>query len=127
MKITNVHKVPEPLMTLAKGQYYSKGEADYSVTELMSPPRVQRLKSKHNADMVQDVSQMLWSLLGSALHVVMERGQTEGWITEERLFTKVDRLKHSKEHFLCKKVGALWQVALLFIPLTYENVYFIIN
>jgi len=90
MKITNVHRVPEPLMTLAKGQYYSKGEADYSVTELMSPPRVQRLKSKHNADMVQDVSQMLWSLLGSALHVVMERGQTEGWITEERLFTKVD-------------------------------------
>jgi hypothetical protein len=33
---------------------------------------------------------MLWSLLGSALHVVMERGETSGWIKEERLFAEVD-------------------------------------
>ena len=90
MKITNVHNVPAPLVTLAETQYYSKGKSDYSVTELMSPPRVNRLKEKHNADLVQDVSQMLWPLLGSALHVVMERGQTEGWTSEERLFTTVD-------------------------------------
>jgi hypothetical protein len=33
---------------------------------------------------------MLWPLLGSALHVVMERGITDGWVTEERLFASVD-------------------------------------
>ncbi len=44
MQITNVHKVPEPLMTLAKREYYSKGEAQYSVTEIMSPPKVRRLR-----------------------------------------------------------------------------------
>lgn len=32
---------------------------------------------------------MLWQLLGSALHVVAERGQAEGYITEERLFTEI--------------------------------------
>jgi len=90
MKVTNVHNVPRPLVTLAEKEYYSKGKADYSVTELMSPPRVRRLKEKHDADLVQDVSQMLWPLLGSALHVVMERGITEGWVTEERLFASVD-------------------------------------
>lgn len=90
MEITNVHNVPEPLVTLAKGQYYSKGKSDYSVTELMSPPRVRRLQEKHDAERVQDVSQMLWPLLGSALHVVMERGETEGWVSEERLFMEVD-------------------------------------
>ena len=90
MKVTNVHNVPQPLVTLAEGKYYSKGKSDYSVTELMSPPRVQRLRAQHDAGMEQDVADMLWPLLGSALHVVMERGETEGWVSEERLFTDVD-------------------------------------
>jgi hypothetical protein len=90
MKVTNVHNVPQPLVTLAEGQYYSKGKSDYSVTELMSPPRVQRLRKQNDSNMEQDVSQMLWPLLGSALHVVMERGETPGWRSEERLFTTVD-------------------------------------
>lgn len=90
MKITNVHSVPEPLVTLAQKQYYSKGASDYSVTELMSPSRVRRLQEKHDAVREQDVSDMLWPLLGSALHVVMERGETEGWISEERLFMEID-------------------------------------
>lgn len=89
MKITNVHNVPQPLVTLASKQYYSKGKSDYSVTELMSPPRVRRLKDRHDDEVTQDVSEMLWSLLGSALHVVMERGETDGWTPEERIYTKV--------------------------------------
>jgi PD-(D/E)XK nuclease superfamily len=90
MKVTNVHNVPKPLVTLAEKQYYSKGKADYSVTELMSPARVRRLRDKHDKAMTQDVSEMMWSMLGSALHVVMERGATDNWISEERLFAEVD-------------------------------------
>ena len=90
MKITNVHNVPAPLVALANREYYSKGASQYSVTELMSPPRVRRLREKHDADIVTDVSDMLWSMLGSALHVVMERGDMEGWLKEERIFAKVD-------------------------------------
>jgi hypothetical protein len=48
------------------------------------------LQEKHDADRAQDVSDMLWPLLGSALHVVMERGETEGWISEERLFIDIE-------------------------------------
>jgi hypothetical protein len=95
MKVTNVHNVPEPLMTLAKAEYYSKGSAQYSVTELMSPPKIRRLREKHNDEITQDVSDMLWSLLGSALHVVMERGDTPGWLKEERIFAEVDGVKIS--------------------------------
>lgn len=87
MEITNQHGVPETLVSLARRDYYSKGKADYSVTELLSPPRVQRLRRLYHSQMKQDVSQMLWQLLGSALHVVAERGQAEGHITEERLFS----------------------------------------
>jgi hypothetical protein len=90
MKITNKHNVPETLVALASREYYSKGKADYSVTEIISPPRIQRLRKKHYEEMEQDVSDMLWSLLGSALHVVAERGQREGYTTEERLFVEID-------------------------------------
>lgn len=90
MKITNKHNVPETLMALATKEYYSKGKADFSVTEIISPPRIQRLRKKHFEEIEQDVADMLWSLLGSALHVVAERGQTENHITEERLNTEID-------------------------------------
>ena len=90
MIITNKHGVPAPLVTLATKEYYSKGESQYSVTELMSPPKVKRLREQFHDQVETDVADMLWSMLGSALHVVMERGQTDGWITEERIFTEVD-------------------------------------
>jgi hypothetical protein len=95
MQITNVHNVPEPLVTLASREYYSKGDSQYSVTEIMSPPRVRRLREQHDKEITQDVSDMLWSMLGSALHVVMERGDTPGWLKEERLFYVVDGVKIS--------------------------------
>lgn len=90
MKITNKHGVPETLVSLASREYYTKGAAQYSVTELLSPPRIRRLREQFHEKVEQDVTDMLWSMLGSALHVVMERGQTEGHITEERLFKEMD-------------------------------------
>ncbi len=90
MKLTNKHNVPTPLLTLASREYYSKGASAYSVTELLSPPRVRRLQERHKHEMEQDVSDLMWSMLGSALHVVMERGQTPGFVSEERLFLEVD-------------------------------------
>ena len=103
MQITNKWNVPETLMTLATTEYYSKGASQYSVTELMSPPRIRRLREQYDEKVVQDVSDNLWQLLGSALHVVMERGVTEGYIQEERLFINVDEIAISGQIDLQKE------------------------
>lgn len=95
MKITNKHNVPETLVALASRDYYSKGRADYSVTEIISPPRIQRLRREHHENMEQDVSDMLWQLLGSALHVVAERGAADNHITEERIIADIGDVKLS--------------------------------
>lgn len=95
MKVTNKYNVPAPLLTLARTEHYSKGASQYSVTELLSPPRIRRLREQWDHAIETDVSEMLWSMLGSALHVVMERGQTEGYLTEERLFLEMDGVKIS--------------------------------
>ena len=90
MKITNKFNVPETLVALASRDYYTKGQSDYSVTEIISPPRIQRLRRKHFEEIEQDVSDMLWMLLGTALHVVAERSEVLGHTNEERLSAGVN-------------------------------------
>jgi len=90
MKITNKFNVPETLVALATRDYYTKGKSDYSVTEIISPPRIQRLRRKHFEEIEQDVSDMLWMLLGTALHVVAERSEVSGHTNEERLSAGVN-------------------------------------
>ena len=90
MKITNKFNVPATLMALASDDQYSKGESDYSVTEILSPPRINRLRKKHYTELTSDVSEMLWMLLGTALHVVAERSVVDGHTNEERLFWTID-------------------------------------
>lgn len=90
MKITNKFGVPETLVALASRDYYSKGSSDYSVTEIISPPRIQRLRRKHFEEIEQDVSDMIWMLLGTALHVVAERSEVSGHTNEERLSAGID-------------------------------------
>ena len=90
MKITNKFNLPEPFVALATRNSYSKGKSDYSVTEIISPPRVQRLRAKHWAEMEQDVSDMTWSLMGTMAHHLLE-SKTPGHLTsEERLFVEID-------------------------------------
>jgi hypothetical protein len=90
MKITNKFNVPETLVALASRDFYSKGKSDYSVTEIISPPRIQRLRRKHHEEIEQDVADMLWMLLGTALHVVAERSEIAGHTNEERLSVGID-------------------------------------
>lgn len=90
MKITNKFNVPETLLALASRDFYSKGKSDFSVTEIISPPRIQRLRRKHWDEIEQDVSEMLWMLLGTALHVVAERSEVAGHTNEERLSVGID-------------------------------------
>jgi hypothetical protein len=90
MKITNNFGLPQPFVDLATKSAYSKGEADYSVTEIISPPRIQRLRVKHWDDMSQDVSDMTWSLMGTMAHNLLEKKTGANLQAEERLYVEID-------------------------------------
>lgn len=90
MKITNKYNLPETIVALAKKDDYTKGEADYSVTEIISPPRIQLLRRKHYKELEQDVADMLWQLMGTCLHRMAERVEVKDHTSEERLFVEVD-------------------------------------
>ena len=88
-KITNIHNLPQTLVNLAMRDTYSRGNANISVTELIGSPKIRILKNDKRDEIVTDVSDMLWSLLGRAMHTVVEQGADSEHIAEERLFTMV--------------------------------------
>jgi hypothetical protein len=90
MKITNKFGLPEPFVALASTSFYSKGKADYSVTEIISPPRIQRLRQRHYAKLESDVSDMIWAFFGSLSHHFLEQHKIKNHINEQRLFVEVD-------------------------------------
>jgi hypothetical protein len=107
MKITNKFDLPDTLVEACKTDSYSRGESDYSVTEIMSPPRIQRLRHKHFHEMEQDVVDKLWSVMGTAIHTAMERTNVTGHVKEERIFTEIDGIVLSGAIDLQSKSGNL--------------------
>lgn len=88
MIITNKYGVPDIIWKAASSDKYSRGLSDISVTQLIDAPQIARLREKHHAEIEQDVADRMWSLLGTAVHSLLEHAE-ENCITEERLFTKV--------------------------------------
>lgn len=91
MKITNVHGLPQPIVNALENPTYTKGDAMYSVTELLSPPQMVQLKRLHADKLEMDASDMFWALLGTAVHNILEKhADEEQHISEERIFAELD-------------------------------------
>jgi hypothetical protein len=73
MKLTNKLRLPEVIVDAVQNDSYTKGEADISVTELLTPPQLRHLKLKYADEIVEDVSDRIYSLLGQSMHVIIER------------------------------------------------------
>lgn len=90
MKLTNKHNIPQTFINVLERPTYSKGSAHLSVTQLINSPKIVALTNKFADDIEQDVSDMVWSLFGSAIHKVLEHGADDNHLIEERLHTHVD-------------------------------------
>lgn len=90
MKITNKCNLPETIVNALNKPTYTKGGAHMSATELLSPPRMVQLRIA-NADAIEmDAADMVWALFGTAIHGVLEHGQGDDHIVEQRLNTVID-------------------------------------
>lgn len=89
--VTNVHGLPESLVRAVTNDPYTNGGADISVTKLIDAPQIRVLTKRHAAEMTVDVSERIWSLLGQAVHTILERAalRTEGMVAEQRLFAEI--------------------------------------
>ena len=93
MNLTNVHGLPDALVNAVKNDPYTGG-GDISVTKLIDAPKRRTLYKKYREFVVEDVSERIWSLMGQAVHTVLERAGTSALI-EERLYADVNGWKVS--------------------------------
>lgn len=75
---------------------YDKGDSEFSITELIAPARARVLRHIHRDEIIEDVSDRLWSLYGQVTHGVLERA-AGGALVEKRFFTVVNGVKISAQ------------------------------
>lgn len=90
MKLTNKFNIPQTFVNVLKRPEYSKGKSHISATQLINSPKIVALTKKFEPELEQDVSDMIWSIFGSAVHKVLEHGKDENHVVEERLHTEID-------------------------------------
>ena len=86
MIITNLFNLPQPLVSAMMFDDYSRGDAAASVTQIISAPRLEILRRKHDDEITIDITELIFLLLGKGVHKLLEGfGDFEN-IPEERLF-----------------------------------------
>nr|DAW91328.1 MAG TPA: protein of unknown function DUF3799 [Bacteriophage sp.] len=94
-KITNKLNLPKQLVDLISSDYQPK-KHQYSCTTILKSTRQVILERRHNNEIEQDVSEMVWCIFGILAHSVIENSQEDvGQFKEEKL--KVDLGKYCKE------------------------------
>jgi hypothetical protein len=90
MKLTNQYGIPQTFVNVLERPTYSKGKAHMSATQLLNSPKIVALTRKFDDQLEQDVSDMVWSIVGSAMHNFLEHGKDENHVVEQRIHTEFD-------------------------------------
>ena len=105
MIYTNKYELPEPIYKALTDKTYVGG-GDISATSLLKSPRQRQLEKRHDKEIVVDASDMMWSVLGTAVHNLFEKhSKAVNGLTEERLTVEVDGMKVSGQADLLEQVG----------------------
>jgi len=121
MKFTNRLRLPDVMVRAVSNDSYTKGDADISVTELLSPPQLRALRLKHGAEIEEDVSDRMWSLLGQSTHHIIERAGLQSLSSVNEVTVMAEycgwKLKGQADHVALDegtlydfKVTSVWKV-----------------
>ena len=119
MQITNRLNLPQPFVAAVSSEYKFKPD-HYSVTSLLKGTREILLERRHSSEISQDVSDMIWLILGTAVHSIIERAQTgeheikEGSVrktVDERVITgRFDLYDSNLKKIVDYKTCSVWKV-----------------
>lgn len=87
-KITNKAGLPQALVRAVQNDSYSKGDADFSTTQLAVPSRIVALKEQHKDEIEEDVADLIYALMGKLGHSILEQAGATTYV-EKRLFWKM--------------------------------------
>lgn len=82
--------MPQTLVNLARRDKYTKGKAHLSATEMLNSPRIVQLRKKYDDQVEVDVTDLIPSMWGTAMHYMVEQGKADNHIIEQRLHAEID-------------------------------------
>ena len=93
MNYTNKANLPEPMVkALMFDDYEHKG--NISVTGLITPPRIYQLLKRHDKEIIIDVLNNFWSMLGKAMHLILDQyAEKSNVLSEERIYMNINGWK----------------------------------
>lgn len=113
MKLTNKHNLPKAFYRAVKNDTYSKGDADYSSTGLLTPPQQAALRKLHSEDVVEDVSDRVWAIMGTSVHAILEQSAKPWRHFLNESFDRLMESEHADYHMvegkpeLVEKIGMI--------------------
>lgn len=84
--ITNNNKIPVNFVKAVERDFHRGG--DYSASMLSHSVRQVHLEKRHKHEVIEDVTERIWSLLGTAMHKVLEMGESENQLVEHYMSSK---------------------------------------
>lgn len=118
MRITNKMNLPAAFVAMAEEQREIVDKT-YSCTTLLKPVREIILNRRHDAEIENDVSDMIWLLFGTAAHAILEKHDKTGYAeivmqhTFENGYTltgKCDLYNAVAESLEDYKTASVWKV-----------------
>ena len=95
MRLENKHNAPQAFMNFCADDDYSRGDSDFSATDLIEEPRIIALRNRHPDFGVEDPYENPWKFIGTMFHSAMEKYAPASEISEERIFSSKDGVKIS--------------------------------
>jgi len=89
MQFTNRLNIPEALCEAVKNDPYDAGDVDITVTQLIRPPQQVALQKYHRENIIEDVSDRIYALMGQAMHTILQRSSVSGFV-EKRMYAEVN-------------------------------------
>ena len=115
MKYTNKYNMPDTLADAIKADPY-RGGGDISTTTLIDAPQIRILKKRHMGELEADVTDMLWALMGTAVHAILERANIKD-ARKQAFLTVIDTIKQESKVYTGKDKDALNDLAKRLIQL----------
>lgn len=91
MRYTNKTGLPDPVVrALTEFDENSEKVEGTRVTTLIDSPRISQLRQEHSHEITEDVSELVYRVMGTAIHTVFENAASNSYVAEERLEYEVD-------------------------------------
>jgi hypothetical protein len=90
MKYTNKNNLPDPVVKALTSYDNSEVVQGLRVTTLIDSPRISQLRKQHSNQLTEDVSDMVWKVMGTAIHEIFEKAASNAYVSEQRLEHEID-------------------------------------